>query len=398
MIAAVNRWHAIGFALLFLLSPAARAADDLNGAARELAQRAAGFGNRGEPVSVGWRNLSSLGSAELAQARAAFESALEQAGGRLNSIAPVGIRITLSETPAQYLLVAEAESGDERRVWIAAWKRSGAAKAAAPGVSLDQKLVWQQDEPILDVAFPGASMVVLSAAKITVYARNGDAWEARQSLPLPAGKPWPRDLRGHVRLTASGFQVFLPGVACSGATEPALQLSCQASDSPWVLESGSRAMLLANFAAGRNYFDGRVVNQSGQARQIGPFYSVAAAEEQGRPIWLASMLDGRVQILSQAMEPLAAINGWGSDLAGTSAHCGGGAQIFVTRAVDDGEPDSVQAFAVAGRAAEPLASPLAVSGPVTALWPSGPEAVMAVSREPATGRYSAYLISVVCRE
>src|SRR5579863_8184239 len=123
MIAAVKRWHAIVSALLFFIAPAARAADDLNAAARELARKTAGFGNRGEPVSAGWRNRSSLGSAELAQARAAFESALQEAGGRLNSVAPVGVHITLSETPTQYLLVEEVQNGDDRRVWIASWKR-----------------------------------------------------------------------------------------------------------------------------------------------------------------------------------------------------------------------------------------------------------------------------------
>ncbi|MDR3703551.1 MAG: hypothetical protein P4L56_28135 [Candidatus Sulfopaludibacter sp.] len=398
MIAAVKRWHAILSALLFFIASAARASEDLNGAARELARKTAGFGNRGEPVSVAWRNLSSLGSAELAQARAAFEAALQEAGGRLNSIAPVGVRITLSETPAQYVLVEEAQNGDDRRVWIAAWKRAGPARVTAPGVSLDRKLVWEQEEQILDVAFPGTAMLVLTPTQVTLYARPNGAWEARQSQALPAGKAWPRDLRGHLRMTGSGFQAFLPGVVCSGSVEPSLTLACQGSEEPWVLESGSHAILLANFAAARNYFDGRVVSQTGQPKPLGPFYSAAAVEEQGRTVWLAAMLDGHIQMFNSALDPAGSLAGWGSDIAGTSARCGGGAQVLATRPGDSGDPDSIQAFAIVERAAAPLGNPVAMTGPVSALWPSGPTAVLAVVHDPASGKYAAYVLTVVCGE
>lgn len=199
-------------------------------------------------------------------------------------------------------------------------------------------------------------------------------------------------------MNASGFQAALPGLLCSGATDPALTLNCQSSDEPWVLESGSRAMLLANLAAGRNYFDGRVVSQTGQPRQVGPFYSAAAVEEQGRPLWLAAMLDGRTQLLNGALEPVGSLTGWGSDIAGTSARCGGGSQVLATRPGDAGEPDSVQAFAIVERAAEPIAGAAAMPGPVTALWPSGPNAVLAVAHDAATGRYLAYVVAVVCGE
>jgi hypothetical protein len=394
----VKRWHAILSALLFFIASAAGASEDLNGAARELARKTAAFANRGEPVSVAWRNVSSLGSSELAQARAAFEAALQESGGRISPTAPVTVRVTLSETASQFLLVEEAQNGDDRRVWIAAWKRSGPIQAAAQGVSLDRKLVWEQDEQILDVAFPGTAMLVLSPSRLTLYGRANSAWEEKQSLALAAGKPWPRDPRGHLRLTASGFQAFLPGVACNGAVEPSLTVACQPSDEPWVLESGSRAMLLANFAAARNYFDGRVVTQTGLSKHLSPFYSAAAVEEQGRPLWLAAMLDGRIQILTGTFDAVGWLDGWGSDIAGTSARCGGGAQVVSTRPGDGSEPDSIQAFAIVERAPVPLAGPVAMTGPVTALWPSGPAAILAVVRNPATAKYSAYMLTVVCSE
>jgi hypothetical protein len=392
----VKRWHAVLSALLFFIASAARASEDLNGAARELARKTVTFGTRGEPVNVSWRNVSSLGPAELGQARSTFEAVYQDAGGRLSASASTAIRITLSETASQYMLVEEAQNGDDRRVWIAAWKRSGPARLAPPGIALDRKLVWEQDEQILDVAFPGSGMLVLSPTRVTLLARQGNSWEARQFLPINTGKPLPRDPRGHLRLTPGGFQAFLPGATCTGAVDPALTVACQAADEPWVLESGSHAILLANFAATRNYFDGRIVMQTGARRQIAAFYSAAAVEEQGRTFWLTAESDGRVQVLNSAFEPVGSISGWGSDIAGTSARCGSGSQVFATRPGDAGEPDSLQAYALADRAATPLAPPMATTGPVTALWPSGPVAVLAVVHDLISGKYDAYVVTVVC--
>ena len=269
MIAAVEKWHAVLCALLFFIPSGARAADDVNGAAHELARKTAAFAGEGEPVSVEYRNVSSLGPAELGQARGAFEAALKEAGLRASDVAPVAeLRLTLSENQSQYLLVEEARKGDQRQVWMAAWKRAAPA-AALPGMALDRKLVWEQEEQILDVAFPAAGMLVLSPSKVTLYTpgENG-AWEPRRAVPLVPGKPWPRDVRGRLRVTGASFQAFLPGLACGGAVEPSLSLECRAGDEPWVLESGSRATLLANFAATRNHFDGRVAAGTGLRKTL----------------------------------------------------------------------------------------------------------------------------------
>ena len=62
-----------------------------------------------------------------------------------------------------------------------------------------------------------------------------------------------------VRACASPERVsaFLPGDALYRRDRTRAHLECHASDEPWTLDSGSRAVLLAAFAAGRNYFDGR---------------------------------------------------------------------------------------------------------------------------------------------
>ena len=129
--------------------------------------------------------------------------------------------------------------------------------------------------------FPPAGMLVLSPASVTLYVRNGTQWQAQSTVPVASPKPWPADLRGHLRLKGASFQALLPGLECDGASEPALTADCRASADPWLIESGSHSLLLAQYASGRNYFEGRVTTQNGQAKTVPPFFSAAAAEQQG---------------------------------------------------------------------------------------------------------------------
>ncbi len=390
-------WHAVLSALLFFIPGGATAADDGNGAARDLARRTAAFVGRGEPVSVAWSNVSSLGSAELLRARSAFEAALREAGSRLSDVAPLTeAHLTLSENRTQYLLVEEIRRGEERQVWFAAWKRTEPVTAGSAGITLEKKLVWEQDEPILDVAFPTDAMVVLSPSRVSLYVRQNGPWTPAMSIPLTPARAWPRDLRGHLRANAASFQAYLPGMACSGAVEPSFTMECKASEEPWVLESGSRAMLLGFFAPARNFFDGRVTTQAGIRKSVAPFYTAASAEEQGQTLWLLAMVDGRTQVLDASLEPAASIPSWGSDIAGTDAHCGNGSQVLATRPGDGTVTDAIQAFSIVNRSAAPLTPPLELPGPVTALWPSGGSAVLAVVHNLSTGRYEAYVLTVSC--
>jgi hypothetical protein len=393
---AVKGWYAALSALL-LLAPGAWADDDLNGAAVSLARQTAIFAGRGEGVAVSYRNLSSLGSVELGQVRTAFEAALRDAGGRpVESSSVAEARISLSENASRYLLVEEVRKGDDRQVFIESWARGVAASTKPGAISLDRKQVWQQAEPILDIAFPPAGMLVLSPSKMSLYARVGDRWELRQSVLLASAKPWPRDLRGRIRPHGAAFEAFLPGLACSGNIEPTLSMECHASDSPWVLESGSRALLLANFAATRNYFDGRIVTQTGARKSVAPFYSAASLDSQGRTLWLMTQIDGHTLIADASFDPLGSIATWGSDIVGVDAHCGPASQILAPRASDASEPDAIQSYSIAGGAPTPVTAPTLFPGPVTALWPSGPSAALAVARDLASGDYVAYVVTISC--
>ena len=350
IIAGVTGWHAALLALPFWFAPPAGAAEDLQSAAKELGRKTASAIGR-DAVAVNWRNLSSLGSAALAQARGSFEAGLREAGARAGETAAVEAQVTLSENPASYLLVEELRKGDDRQVWIASWKR-GAAPASGPAAVIEKRLLWEQEEPILDVAVLAEGLLVLTPAALV-------RTMPRQSAPIVGHGPWPRDLRGRLRVTGAGVQAQLPGVSCSGSLEP-LTLSCKTSDEPWTLESG-RSLLLASFAANRNYFDGRVVTQSGLRKTVGSFYSAAAVDG----AWILATLDGRAAFFDAAMEPAGGAGQWGSDVALSDTRCGGSPVVLASRAGDG--PDAVQAYAFVNRSAVAIGAPVEFAGPVTAL-------------------------------
>jgi hypothetical protein len=397
MIAAVNGRRAAWAALLLWAALPARAAENLDGAARELAAKTALLAGAGTPVSITCRNQSSLDWAEPVHLRAIFENLLRQAGGHVGQgAAAVDVSLTLSENATDYLLVEEARKGDERTVWIAAWKRAAAGQPAPAGLGLEKKLVWEQEEQILDVAIAGDTMLVLAPSRITLLARREDRWEPRQTARLTPPGPWPRDLRGRLHLTVPRFQAFLPGFACQGAIEPELTLDCRPGDQPWVLESGSRALLVASFARGRNYFDGHVVTQSGVARSAPAFFSAAAVEDRAATYWLLALENGRAEMFDGSFNAVSAMPAWGSDIAGIDARCGAATQVLATRAGDADEPDAIQSWAVTDRTAAAVTAPILLPGPVTALWPASANSALAVARNLATGRYEAYVVTLAC--
>lgn len=392
-------WPAVFLALALGAAPAATpaqsSAPDLNGAARELARKTAALAGRDEAVAITWHDLSSLGSAALGQARSAFEAGLRDAGTRSSGAMPAAeAQITLAENQSEYLLVEEIRKGEERQVWIAGWNRAAAGAVPVAGVMLESRLVWEQQEPMLDLAVNGDTMLVLSGSGIARFSRTNGVWQPQRMVPLVPVRPWPRDLRGRLRWNSGGVQASLPGMACSGTAEPSLAIQCHPSEEPWTLESGP-TLLLAAFAPGRNYFDGRVVTQSGARKSVPPFYSAAAADDGGRPLWLLATVDGGAQMFDAALDPVGAAGSWGSDIAGADVRCGGRSLVLATRPGDGRDPDAIRAFAVVNRAPSPVGAPAEFPGPVTALWPAA-NGAMAVVKNAVTGQYQAYAVTVAC--
>jgi hypothetical protein len=381
-------------ALLLVLSQAASAADGLNGAAREVARKAALWVGTREAVSLSFRNSSSLPAGEVARARRACEAALREAGVRtVDTPGTLGLRIAISGNPSQYLLVGEGVRGEERQVWIASWPRGGASAAASTGVRIERRLVWEQGEPILDAATPEGALLVLSPSRLTLYARENGDWKPLKSTALSGARVASRDPRGRLRVGGPAVRVFLSGMTCSGSWRPSLQVQCTSDDEPWDLESGNRPVLFANFAAGRNYFDGRIATPAGVRKTVPPFFSAAAVTEAGASYWVLAGVDGRAQIYDSDFTAVGTVANWGSDIAGTAVRCGAAEPVLATRPGESGE--AVQAWTVADRQAGPAGPPLSMPGPVTALWPDG-DAALAVVRDGTTGNYAAYRLTLAC--
>ena len=397
MIAAVKGWHAVLAAASILVPASAQAADDLTGAARELAAKTALFAGAGATVSASYRNLSSLGSAQLDEVRTGFEAALRQVGMRLSEGGAVEAQVSLSENASQYFLVADLRKGDDRQVAMAAWKRTPGSKPAGSAAWIERKLIWEQDEQVLDAAFPGDAMVLLAPSGLSVYAKRGDQWELRQVLPIGSSRRWPRDLRGRLNLQGPSFRAFLPGVTCNGSLEPQPSIECRAQDDPWSLESSPGAALSAYFTPDRIYFDGRLALASAPPRNLPQFYSATATGDPRQPLWLVALVNGKTQIVDSGFNVLAEVAGWGSDIASIQTRCATANQVLATQPSDAAETDAIQSYTWNGRSMAATTPAAIFPGPVTALWPKGASAV-AVARDLETGKYVVYALTVACSE
>jgi len=156
--------------------------------------------------------------------------------------------------------------------------------------------------------------------------------------------------------------------------------------SPWnaggrralVLESGSRATLLANFAATRNHFDGRVA-------------PVPVGENVSAVLFAASR-GSRIGCCGcwpcSTGAPKSSMPGsirWAPSLRGqrhrgTQAGCAVIAVLATRPAMRASRCHP--AFAIVNRAAAPLTSPARVRRPVTALWPSSATSALAWRESP----------------
>lgn len=324
---------------------------DFTGPARELARKIAA-----PEMVLSQRNLSSLEAKDFAEARRALEAELRARGAKLVEKAPVEARVSLAESLREYVWTAEIRRGEEVETAIVTMKVP-AAKAPAPGVVVDRKLLWEQEQPMLDTAMIGGQLAVLEPDRI-VLALQGTSG----ALPARAAG---RDPRG--RLVAEGDT--LVAYLFEGVCRAKPGGNCLPSAEPWLLEGGSPA-------PGRNYFT------LGNAPA---FYTSAVAEDRGRPVRLYAGVDGRTRLASGE-----SWTGWGSDIAGVETACG--RLALATRPT---EPEAIQAYRIVEGQPVAAGDPVEFAGPVTALWSTGASAT-AVARNSRTGRYAAFSLTVTC--
>jgi hypothetical protein len=302
------------------------------------------------PVSMTWQNLSGIGTGEADRLKHLFEASVEHAAG-----APEALRITLSENPRGYLVVAETERG---AVWMETWPKP-AANFEKPSYHLVRTVLWEQPAPILDIAVDGDSIYVLEPARVS--------GKGVRATPLPLPRPMPRDPRGRIETVAGGdsVRILLPGVRCAG---PLSKLPCAIAREPWI-------------AAARNYFEGPRGRYYTSAELAG---AVFQAETDGRTrVYFAGSTVG---------DALRVIEGWGSEIATLESACG----IHVLASLDT---DQLQAFDYTSNNIRATTAPLVLDGPVTALWPSEKkDQVTVIVNNRTTGNYEASRVVVSCTQ
>jgi hypothetical protein len=399
--------------ILFLYATASRAAGMWDGAASDLARKIASHTGPRAIMTLEVRNQSSLDASEATEIARSLRAELRAQGARiLKTTRPQAqVIVTLSENLQGFLWVAEirragppVQQGLPEVVMIQVVRPAAADLAPPPETLVLRKaLVYEQPSPILDLArleSPGtaeARLLVLSPEGVAVYKKQEDNWVAEQSISLTRSRPWPRDPRGRLVLRQGGlFDAYTPGTRCQGATAPALTLECHDSDDAWPLGEVGPAEMSGHFVPDRNFFDGKLT-LADQEIQVPEFVSAASVPGDSGTLKIFADLDGRVRAFGKYPEPVATIDGWGSDIAALQSGCGSGWQILSTRAGDLTQVDAIQAYSLRDRAAVEVSAPVELPGPVTALWQSEDgRTVRAVARDLKSGTYEAFTLSISC--
>jgi hypothetical protein len=205
------------------------------------------------------------------------------------------------------------------------------APAARP--LIQRSLLWQQDDPILDLAIRDDEMSVLEPARLVRYKRVDAQWERGEPTPVPGGNA--RDPRGQIG-DDGAVTLLGPGNTFAG--------------------------------------DGNAA-----------YYTRA----HWRNVDFVAEPDGLVHVYDPGKQAVASIEQWGSDIAAIS--CG----LLATGPGDGASGDTVAAWDFVDRQAKQISETLEMAGPVTALWPR-PTGALAVVHDLGTKRYAAYLLTLDC--
>lgn len=350
-------------------------------------------------VTLAVENRSSLSPAEVTSARKAIEAQLRISNARLvkPERAVSEITVTISENLQGMLWIAEVKQGlTVQTVMVQSEKLTASTVPRTPGLTIRRTMLFTQEDgtQIVDFAMPDAkTLLVVGPARLTVYSQENARWLARTSYPISHSRPWPRDLRGHVMLSAGKIDVFLPAVHCSAAFSPKDGMSgfqCVDSDDPWPVAETST---MGFYSARQNHYTGVI---SGSDQSIPPFYSAAAVGDTNAARIFAGT-DGRARIYGLLTQAPHVFAGWGSDIAAIHSGCGSGWQVLVSRAGDRSQPDAVEAMEIVNRDATPASAALELSGTITAMWRASDETrVNIVTQDLVSGKYEASILNIDC--
>ena len=212
----------------------------------------------------------------------------------------------------------------------------------------------EQPEAVLDMLLvdSGSELLVLSPSKVSSYRLADGKWTPAGIAGVSWARPLPRDPRGRLENGPAGFRVFVPGTSCNGTLQPEFKITCAPGNETWPLNPRDPA-LAVRWVTDRNLLESDSVR--------GAFYSAGAG-------WFANSEDrivdrvgraagGRGRLGQRAFEHRESVRlqvGW----------C-----WFQRRAMLRIATRYRPTKSWTGRPSRPV-RPMALPGPVTALWPA----------------------------
>jgi len=397
----------------------AAASDAWEAPASELADQIAAILGPGQ-AHLTIRNLSSISNDEIPVIRRVLMEDLKTHGVVMaDAESANAIRVTLSESARERMLVAEVVEGNQTQV---AMVDLGPIQSRQAPITNSLTVMRQQiltsREPVVSILETPSGIVALEPGQLVIYAHGPDGWQQQQRMSVASSHALARDPRGAMLGYASGssFVAWLPGVECSGSSAAQSQptnwtIQCRESDDPWAITQppldstnwGTAATgmnvlatpLSAFYNSARDYFTGVVSPSVGV--DLPPFYAAALIPRSaGSGALLISGIDGRVQLAeSGALKTVSGTRDWGSDFAVLHSGCGAGVQVIASSS-GEAANDSLRAYEVPALEAVPASAPLAMDGTVTALWtaPDG-KSVLTVVRN-AANEYEVDGVTALC--
>ncbi len=394
---ALHRYLSVLLLILPIRAAAQQNASPLAAAAGEMVQQILSRSGSPSAVAVTFENLSAMPPETQEMVQTAIFNGFRSVG--VNMVKPeaalADVQIIFSEDWQGYVWIAVIREGSTSQTLIRKLARPDRTVAArAPALVVRKTPVWQQDDPVLDFYVDNQNLAILEPDQVSLYGNDSGQWRGRYTLAINHDQPWPRDLRGRLKVSGGQITAFMPGTYCAGTLSPP-SLECRASDDPWPVDHGQ---IVGFYSPRRNFFNGILSGPSAGATVI-PFFSGAAWPSADQRQWLFAGTDGRTRLYQNDLSTPAAVhNSWGSSLAGVHSNCGSGWQMLVTAPTDSIHPDSIQAVEITGREAQPVSAAIDLAGPVLALWTSGKsgEVVNAVMQSTVTGKYEAFTLTVSC--
>jgi hypothetical protein len=368
-------------------------------------------------------NLSTLSNDEIPAIRRLLVQDLKAHGVVMAGAESANtIRVTLSESARERMLVAEVGEGTQTQVAMVDFgpvvtpaAMTGERMALHKEIYLSAAALANgsttiSDEPVMALMEAGTRRFVLREDSVMVFAGSADHGRTVEaSLSLDLKRPIPRDPRGVLIAAAdgNGFTAFTPGTECTGTfgapadTAAAPQNgwidNCHASDDPWpiAVDASGTPQLKAFYNSARDYFTGVVSPSVGV--DLPPFYAAALLPRSGgNAALLIGGIDGKVLLAENgALKVVTGTRDWGSDFAVLHSGCGAGVQVIASSS-GEAANDSLRAYELPALEAVPASAPLAMDGTVTALWsaPDG-KSVLAVVRN-AANQYEVDRVTALC--